>query len=173
MKLMLLLLLLGSQAGASDNIELLAGGITYHVMDKGAAKYNENKLSDDGRAIANPISGIGFSTYTKTTFTNYQFFNGENSIGHSIRGALYETGARERGGEAGIVLGGYTQSNRAFTSRNLESFRLTNIQDTDIVPIFGVALNYRIMLGKRTFMRINNIIGPVITNHSLSLGVSL
>jgi hypothetical protein len=120
-------------------------------------------------------------------------FGGANSVGLPMSGMVYERGYAFGGLDVGWVGGGYEQNDYAWrqktqtnqvvsvVSNNYETFtttktttyepfRLFEINGIGFVPIVGGAINYRVSLSKTTYIKLNNIISPVITNTSLAFG---
>ncbi len=155
---------------AYAEVEVLGGGLTYHLIDNGAAQSFSHKLSNDGRLIANPSYGLTIYGHQDIFFKAVTVFAGENSVGSGMAGAMYSEGVEVGHAEVGLALGGYAQDSKSFTDLGIHSFRLTSIKGLDLVPLVGVVLNYRVPLSDKVYIKLNNLISPVITNTSLSLG---
>ncbi len=88
-----------------------------------------------------------------------------------MQGAIYEQGVTLNRLSVGWAAGGYLQQSRYFTDLGDNSFRVMNVNGTDIVPLVGLVLNYTVWRAERSYLRLNNLVSPVITNTSLSLGL--
>lgn len=172
--LLSLLFLLPLTAQASDkSLELVLGGVTFHVMgDDDVSSLYSNKLSNNGRLIATPTLGVRYTRSPDVTYESAAIFIGTNSVGERIYGATASYGLKLENLELGLIGGGYIQNNNDFYAKGIIPYSLTDGTNA-LVPIFGIELNYRIRLGESTFLGINNILSPVITNHNLSLGFDL
>ena len=166
---MIALLLLLSLAHA--DVEVVGGSLTYHILDEGTSTSYSNRLSKDGRLINNPLLGIAVTTHDGVFFDTYMAFAGQNSVAAPMFGGLYEEGLELHHFQTGVGIGGYSQESRPFTDRNIHSFRITNIQGMDLVPVLGIVLNYKIMLYNNAYLKLNNLISPILTNSTLSVGM--
>jgi hypothetical protein len=158
------------QSSAETNLEVLGGSITYHILDEGGAVINANKVSSDGRVIANPMTGISIVDENESRFQSVIGFVGENSVGLSMGGAMYERGYVVNHWQLGFAAGFYLQDDNAFRNAGEIPFRVTEINGCGVVPIVGAAVNYKVPLNSLIYLRINNVISPVITNTSISVG---
>lgn len=169
----LVLLLLSAAAHAESSFEVIGGSLTYHVIDtSGRTNLYSNKVSTDGRLIANPI--LGFQ-YTDQGIYEYQciaLFTGQDSVGGPIFGAKYSSGFRFGNWYVGYVLGAYEQNDKGYDNLGIVPFQVAKTGNTGVVPVLGVEADYKIVLSRDTYVKLNNIISPVITNTTISLGVS-
>ena len=172
MKFVIMLLLLSSTAFAKESIELIGPGVTWHVLDNGAAPYFSNKLSSDGRLIYTPQVGFRkIHTDNQFVYSSFAAFMGSNSIGSPIYGFVGSTGVELlRILHIGIAIGTYIQNNNDFNAKGLEPFSMTSGTNA-LVPILGFEINTQIPISDRMFIGFNNLITPVITNHNLSIGL--
>lgn len=156
----------------TTSIEVLGGALTYHVLvgDSKANAQNAHKITSNGNLISNPEIGIAVTTITNRMFQSKVIFGGENSIGHSMSGALYERGVVYGNYQLGFVAGAYIQDDDAFRNLGVIPFRAFEFNGTGVVSVLGLTLNYQIVLSKNCYLKLNNIISPVITNTSISLG---
>jgi hypothetical protein len=73
--------------------------------------------------------------------------------------------------QMGLVYGAYLQDNREFTKREINNPCAIGNAKVSLVPIIGLELNLRFPINKRTFIKLNNIVTPTVTNHTLSINV--
>jgi hypothetical protein len=175
---LILFLVLSSTAAYAEtelktSIEFLAGGLTYHVIDSGSSSYNANKVSSDGRLISNPEFGIVLTQQFSYLYQSGAVFGGQNPVGQPMGGALYQFGYAIDNLQIGAAAGAYLQDDNAFRNAGVEPFRMFEVGSIGVVPVLGLALNYNIPLSEKTYLKINNVITPIITNSSLSFGVKL
>jgi len=168
-----LLLLLTASCAHVIQDEVVVGSYTYHVVNNGSvSKKYSRKVTDDGRLINNNLLGyrrtdiLGNGSF----YISKSVFVGENSITEPIFGGSLSLGQRHHNLFYGGVLGLYIQDYKAYEERGIEPFSIGRGR-MSVVPIFGGELNYQINLGKKYFMKLNNVITPVLTNHSVSFGV--
>lgn len=160
------------EANASTDIEVVGGGLTYHILDAGAAPKYSNRLTSDGRLIYSSLLGVTATDHYSVLFRSFTAFIGNNSIAEPIFGGLYEEGFEVKRLQVGIGLGAYSQENVRFTQKGIQPYRLVDFHGVGIVPIVGLVFNYRIPLTTNTYIKINNLVSPILTNTSLSLGLS-
>lgn len=171
--LFLALMMISSIASAEYSLELIGGGLTYHVIDNGAASQFSNKLSNDGRLIYSPTIGLKILNRPGDySYKSAAIFRGLNSVGSPMTGGILATGLAIGPFNLGFVIGGYVQNNEDFRARGIQPYSVFGNTNA-FVPIAGVEGNVRIPLGEKTYLGINNILTPIITNHSLSLGYRL
>lgn len=168
MLLALLLLSLSSNA----QLEITGGSFTYHLINPGDATLFSNKVSKDGKLIANPILGLQIITETGTEYTSMGGFVGQNSVGDDILGFKASRGVKYGHWYLGLVAGAYEQSSEGFYDKHLIPFQVAKVGDVGIVPILGVEASYRINLSQKYYVKLNNLISPVITNTTISFGFS-
>lgn len=171
-------LLLGSlfflftHRASADTFELNAGGLTYHVLGAGASHNFAHQLSSDGRLIDNPVAGFSLTKEAGTFYATYAVFGGEESVGGPMAGGFYQSGITNGILQIGYSLGGYFQRDSDFTNRGVIPFRLTEVNNTDFVPLVGIALNYKLKLNDNIYLKLATFISPIILNSSLALGWS-
>lgn len=170
--MLLVLLLLTFSSQAQTSLEIVGGSITYHLINPGDATQFSNKMSADGKLIHNPLIGIQEVHELKDEYWSLGVFVGENSIGQDIAGFKYSTGEKMGHWYIGFVIGAYEQSSSGFYDKGIVPFQVAKIDDTGIVPVVGVELNYKIVLTRDSYLKLNNIVSPAITNSSISLGFS-
>lgn len=168
----LLVILLASLSRADSSLELIGGSITYHIIDDGVSAKYVTKLNSDGRLIFNLLLGAKYLNEEDYTYWSLATFTGNNSIGSYMNGATASYGLFIKNLSAGLVLGAYVQDDNAFRNDGIDPYRLFEINNTGVVPIAGIEVNYKFPLSNSTYLRLNNILSPVITNTSLSLGLS-
>lgn len=165
MKFIFIVLLLSSTS-YGDSIEFITGGLTYHPMMITAVSKNfVGKLTSDGKLIYNQLYGVGYTKYHDFTYNSYKFFTGHNSIGENIGGVSYSLGFTDRRLDIGLMVGIYRQDGELF-NRKVSYLWM----DGNYVPLVGFEFNYKVMLTDTKFIKLNNYLSPVITNHTVSIG---
>jgi hypothetical protein len=166
--------MLSLQAKANETLELVGGGITVHIEDSGGVgQYFSNKITPDGRVIANPVVGLRYTDYSDILlYWSGAGFYGVNSIAKPITGGLVSGGLGFEYVNVGLVAGGYVQNNNDFYNIGIQPYSLTDGSNA-FVLMAGVEVNFKIPLSDDIFLGINNLLTPVVTNHTLSLGVHL
>jgi|ERR1035437_440174 hypothetical protein len=153
--------------------ELVLGSLTYHLIDGPPISNKfQNQVSPDGRLIDNFL--IGFSHIDENNeheYFSYTLFTGENSLAKPIGGFKLSTGKTDGGLYIGIVTGAYFQNNRDFTDQDINGV-LTSVDwhSTGLVPIVGMEINYVLFHIGDIYLKLNNILTPVLTNHTFSIG---
>ena len=164
------MLLLSLQSSA-DSMEIIGGSLTYHIIGDNFENFS-NKLSSNGRLIDNPLYGIQYTIENGAYYESLALFSGDNSVGTQILGVKAAKGIKIGNIYFGLAFGAYEQDNTEFSNRGIVPFQVGKIGTTGIVPIFGGEVNYKIELGKDIFVKINNVISPILINTTLSLGMS-
>lgn len=171
----LFLALVVSRANATESLELIGPGVTWHVIDiDGASALYNHKLSNDGRLIYTPQIGLR-KTHTEADglYNSFTLFAAQNSIGSPIYGGMGGTGIELfKMFQAGFIGGLYVQNNNDFEAKGITPFSMTGGSNA-IVPLLGLEMNFKIKLSDKMFLGFNNILTPIITNHNLSFGVNL
>lgn len=168
---MIAVLMQGCNSFAENSWELMGPGVTYHVLDFGTSNLYSHKLSDDGRLIYTPTIGL------KKTFIDKDYmyhslaaFHSENSIGSPVWGVMGGVGVHMFDFfNLGLAYGGYVQNNNDFANTGIKPYSLAGNTNA-FVPLFGFEANFRFDTSDVMFLGFNNLVTPVITNHSLSLG---
>lgn len=163
-----------ARADVDTSLELIGGGLTYHLIDNGGSVKNVNKLSGDGRLIDNPLLGVGIEIEVyHFLYQTFIGFSGANSVGKPIGGGLYEIGLVLNSFQIGLTAGAYVQNDVAFRDSGEEPFRLFEIGQYGLVPIVGLNVNYKLKLSNSVYLKLNNIITPILTNTTVSVGLKL
>lgn len=171
-KLVLALFLISSISRASDSVELIGPGLTYHVIDGGASQFYDHKVSQDGRLIFTPTIGLKKTHVKDSVYHSLSLFHANNSIGSPIWGGIGATGAEIFDiFHFGLVYGGYIQNNEDFKAINIKPFSMAGNTNA-FVPLLGVEMNIYFNLSNSMFLGLNNTITSIITNHNLSLGLN-
>lgn len=169
--LLTLLLLFPSLSYADRSLELLGGGITYHVLDYGASSKYSNKISNDGRLIYTPMLGLRITNIPGNySYSSAAIFRGTSSIGSPIYGGLLSSGLAISVFQVGFGFGGYIQNNEDFRAKGIQPYSFIGNTNA-LVPLVGIEANVRYPLSDKLFLAFNNLLTPVITNHYLSLGL--
>lgn len=164
---MFLLALLISLPNHQTDLELVTGSYTYHYIgDKSAARHYDNKASNDGNLIANPLLGLKLTDTYEDEYTSATIFGGENSLGNPMGGLLFSVGnVINTNFRIGLAFGGYFQDQDEF-----DKLQITNPANIgDFMPVAGMEANFRINFND-WFIGQNNIISIGIINHTLSIG---
>lgn len=151
--------------------------LTHHFSSVGSDKF-DNKVSNDGKTIKNPLIGLEFSKNYKKSSDKWVLFGGEDSIGSPMFGVYKGYGFQKisnKGFHGNFLLGMYFFDQRQWDKRYADSDIRTpslitgylGIENVNI--IIGIELNYHIPLGKKSFIKINNIITPLVTNHGVGI----
>ena len=61
--------------------------------------------------------------------------------------------------------------NKTWDERGIRPAALRLGSKYGAVPVFGIEINQRFDLFGKTFLKVNNVITPLITNHTISLGM--
>lgn len=155
----------------ADSVEVIGGGYTYHLIDFGASDAYKRKITSNGRLIENPTFGLLFhERIGRFFYRSVGAFAGSNCLGRPMQGMVYSDGIEIGNFQAGAGLGAYFQESKYFSDLNVSSFRIANIRGVDVVPILGLVFNYKVNLTDSTYIKINNLVGPIITNTLFSLG---
>ena len=170
----LIALLISTSAFAGSQKEIGFGSYSYHLRgDPESFGKLSNKVSSDGRLIAN-----GMLTYKNTKTGKFGYassaaFIGQNSVGTLMTGYMGAVGALvTKNLQIGFIMGAYVQDNTEFMRREIKnSMALFPNSAISVVPLAGVEINYKVPLNKKLFLKVNNIITPAVTNHTLSIGV--
>lgn len=176
----ILVLILALNAFAEQSsFEIIGGGITYHIMDQGGAQYYTQKISNDGRLIFNPTLGFGIvhkietPEYVTDQYASLKVFTGANSVGKPMNGVIMGYGWKYGPLYFGPVLGGYFQDDKEFEDQGVIPFRLFEVNHVGFVPILGAELDMKFNINKDCYLKLNNLISPIVTNTSLSFGFQL
>lgn len=154
--------------------ELVLGSLTYHLLDGPPASYKyQNPVSPDGRLIDNFLIGYSHIEENKDReYFSYTIFTGENSLAKPIGGFKISSGKTDGRLYIGIAVGAYFQNNRDFTDQGLGDVLPVDWHSTGMVPILGLEINYILFHIGDTYIKLNNVITPVLTNNTFSIGQS-
>lgn len=165
------MLILSLPSWALTTIQLGAGGLTPHITN--AKKPYCNQWND---------TGIIFNRtyYARLGVNNHSFtvMAGEDSICSEIYGAFYGYQFyRTKYLDIGVIAGGYSfvqenwDESNANTPANFDTVDLVSVDvfGLEFVPILGIELGIHLMRNKTWSLKINNVLTPVITNHSIAL----
>lgn len=159
----------------TTSYEVVGGSITEHLVlgpnDPQAAF--QTKIGDGGKLIYNPLYGIRTVTENDSRYYSFAGFAGDNSIGEPMYGGMASAGIKvlDQHLYLGGVFGTYGQSDSSYLQSGDIPFKWGMIGDTDIVPIVGIEANVKINLSDSTYLKLNNLVTPILTNTSLSFGI--
>lgn len=171
---LLLLLFLSTPVFAKTEKEIGLGSYSYHILgDAESFAKLEHKASTDGRLISNPMLSFKKTVTKGQYYTSDAFFAGNNSVATAMAGYVAATGAYvSRNLQLGFVYGVYAQDNREFIKRDIVNpFSIFQENKINIVPIFGAEINFKANITKKYFLKLNNVITPAVTNHTVSFGL--
>jgi hypothetical protein len=161
--------------GWHTSIEALYGAITYHFIDDGGAAVYKQKLDRNGRLIFNQTEGGRLLRENKDHYYGITGFAGKNSVGLSMRGGLVSYGAKTLYEHlyVGWAIGGYTQNDRDFQTAGATPFHLfTLAHGNGFVPLIGIEWGLRLNFSNSVYLKIYNLITPVVTTAAICFGVS-
>lgn len=173
MKHLVLLLLLFPAISNAYSLEVMGGGLTYHLIDNDTSYLYSNKLTNDGRLIYNSVYGVGALYENEISYQSLSYFGGNNSVALPISGLLYKTGLKISNWYCGLAMGMYIQDDDKYRESGVDPFRMTEIGSTGLIPIVGISLDYKINITNKVYMKLNNLITPILTNNTLSAGMDL
>lgn len=172
-KLLLLLLLTGPVFAKTER-EIGFGSYSYHLLgDAKAFSQLENKVSSDGKLIQNTMLTYKITSTNKEYYSSDAFFGGENSVASAMFGYLGASGAYvNKYTQVGFVYGAYVQDNTKFLQKDIVNpYSFFSESKINIVPVFGLEVNFKAKISKDYFIKLNNVITPAVTNHTVSFGV--
>ena len=140
-------------------IELITGGLTYHIIDYGAAQYNAHKVNSSGTLISNPLYGLRYIKLDDGHYYTIGGFAGENSPGLPITGSIISGGIQDDNKRYGMALGAYLQNTDDFIASGEKAFRAGTVGVYDVVPLVGLEYKWSFF---------NVLITPIIANISVS-----
>ena len=178
--LFILILLINTHVFAKSTIEFSSSFITHHFYKDNADRF-ENKISYDGRTIANPLYGVSLTWGNNDKYNSLSLFSGEDSIGSPMNGFMLSTGwgsLQQSNLHLGVIWGLYFYEEEAWEERYYDRTNKTpswlhstyGEEYRGINMIFGIELNYQIQLSNNHFVKFRNTFTPLISNHSIALG---
>ena len=70
----------------------------------------------------------------------------------------------------GVIIGGYFMNNNEWEKRDINSFSV-KFGEYGIVPVLGGELNVQLFLNDKYYVKFNNMLTLILTNHSISFGM--
>jgi len=151
----------------SDSLEYVVTSVTTHpFVEPDVGERFANKIALNGRVNHTHMSGLVYVDESKYFYNSYKGFFGLNSIGLPMTGLAYSIGLRDWNSQLGVVLGGYIQDSNEFRKRDIDPG-----VGGDVMPVVGIEYNYKWYISKDEFIKLNNLFTPIITNHSIAIGV--
>ena len=160
----------------------------YHYSKSNAEKY-ENKVSEDGRLINNPLYGITLSWQHKKNpkkFKSFSIFSGKDSIDSDMNGFSFTWGRgslKESGWQYGFIWGLYFYDEDVWEERYLKvkngkattsspSWLRTKINEDirGVNMILGLELKRQWKINDTILLKSKNVITPQIINISVAVG---
>lgn len=171
MKYLIVLLLILTNAAKADTMELVAGSITEHFIAPYGTEWFTRKLGDRGKLIYNPLYALRYTKEYKDYYKTVSIFYGNNSIGYPMMGGTFSYGWKALKDHLyyGGVIGAYYQE---IGLDNPTSF-MDKIINTGMVPVLGVEINGKINIGFESFLKVNNLITPILSSTSISFGINI
>lgn len=167
---LLILISYNAEAAGPTQIEYITGGLTNHLWSDGqTSSMLSNKLFNDGKWLYTPIQGIGLIFEQKPYYRAIRAFGGLNSVGSQMYGMTISSGLSSDWFDFGAIAGLYIQNDNDFYNRGIKPFSVMN----GVVPVIGTEFNLKLDITKDYYIKLNNIISPAITNHTISLGMHL
>ncbi|MBL7664102.1 MAG: hypothetical protein JNM93_03125 [Bacteriovoracaceae bacterium] len=171
MKLFVFLFFLTLQSVQAWTLMYGAGGLTPHVTN--SKKNYCNQWNDTG-IIFNRTQYIrlGISRHALT------YMQGEDSICSPIEGVFYSYGfAYTKYVEFTFIMGGYSFVEENWDARNENKpngydtvdLVAVNIDGFEFVPILGIEVGVHLIRRNMWSLKLNNVLTPIITNHSLAV----
>lgn len=164
----------------SHSFELSSAFLTHHFSHINADRF-ANKVSKDGRTINNPLYSLSFLSGDKKSYGSFNLYGGQDSIGSPMHGFMLSKGIGAID-ESGVQIGGiwglyfYNEKNweKKFHDRPEQtpswlratygdSFRGVNM-------IIGLEINAQLMITEGAYLKLRNVITPMITIHSIGIG---
>ena len=170
---LILAFLLSFSAFADDTVEAMYGAYIMHFKDiNNISRRYENRSSRDSRLVNNRIIGLGFGNVTDKSYVSNYVFHGEDSIGAPITGFSSAFGYRFKTlTRVGLAFGGYFMENERWEKKGINHPADLKVSDRfGFVPLIGIDISQEIPLSKDSYLKINNLITPAVSTHSLSLG---
>ncbi len=167
----LFLFLLTIPVFAQTSLMLGTGSLTPHITN--SKKPYCNQWNDTG-IIFNRTYYIRYGRGNHAV----TYMQGEDSICSSIKGGFYTY--RFYGGnflDMGLIAGGYNYKEENWKATNdnrpagYDTVDLVSVDvfGLEFVPILGIELSLHLIRGRSWSLKLNNILTPIITNHSLAL----
>lgn len=176
------LLFVTASVAHADSIEVVGGSITAHLLPFSTYspkvdpyKSLAGQLGQNTGVIANPLFGLRYVGEDERTYWTAAGFFMENSVGQPSAGFLTSLGRKFFNGHlyAGGVLGAYEQCDSCYIESGLWPYKFTTIGDTDIVPVIGIEINFRVNISEKYYLKLNNIVTPLLTNTTIGFGIEL
>lgn len=166
-----LILFLSINAQARQSYEAMAGALTQHfIVPDGASKQFDNRVSEDGSLIANPMLAVRSLELGDYGYTSKSIFAGQNSIGELMGGIGASTGLRIGRLRSGLAIGGYLQDDQKFRDRGIQPFSLWTGTKIGITPIFGVEFSIDQKLTDHSRASIYTLVTPAMSVSLIGIG---
>lgn len=158
------------------SMELMGGSITEHFIAPRGTTYFINKIGDNGKLIYNSLLGVRFVSedgdwvdHAKTYYT-VALFTGDNSVGQTMTGGYGSYGYKVFHNLVyiGGALGAYTQP----VSETNPTTLYDKVLNSGITPIMGIELDIKVPVTEQTYLKLHNLITPILSNSSIGLGYS-
>lgn len=174
MKNLIYTLILIPSLTLANSEEFMLSGITTHIFgnSKEVASLYKNKLNDRG-IIANPLVGVRLNLDDRI----YTVFSGVNSVGLPMAGLLYGRQVEDyRYANISWHVGGYFQNGNDFpeatkTCKDGKCYALG--RQSNFMPVVGFNVKFYLYRSSTLSILQNNLLTPIITNHGISISMSL
>ena len=171
---LLMLCLIGvAEAKSRYDIEMDAGSLTYHYFDSddNLDSY-KNKTHLNTRTMKSPTIGFKFAiTYRNRRYETGKFFLGDDQMKSPMYGFHYATGLNRGNLQLGVFMGGHMYDRSYWIdadSRNRMSFHVDD--DQSFALDLGLEINYTMLRYRGIYFKLNNLLGPLNSIHSISIG---
>lgn len=141
--------------------QVLAGGLTYHVINADSISHMyKGCIVKPCALIYTPLVGYRFEQSDDASYVAHTPFAGGNSIHQPIVGYLMSFGGILDNHKLGLAQGLYLQDDAKFRQKGIVPFSIHGNGSLGVVPILGLEHQYR--LHKNLFT--NAVLSPIIVN---------
>lgn len=168
--LIILIILIVLKKVHANEVELTLGSVSMHTTVDPSNVRLSNRITNDGRFVFNPLYGVGYTINRETLYYSFKAFTGLNCVADHIYGGTASLGYSWQHIRLGGIIGGYIQDDTAFTARNIEPFSIIGNRNA-LVPIIGAELIFMFKVTDTSFIKVNNLISPILMNTSIGYGV--
>ena len=152
---------------AEETTTLKLGSLTPHYSRTASDKF-DHKTSLGKQIILNPLYAIRHTEYLNDYYLAQEFFFGEDSIGSPIAGIGFAKGVYNKVGELGLVGGTYVSNTKTWDRAQVETLGVP-VGSHKLVPVMGVEANLNLFRIGELQIKLNNLITPVLSNHTIGV----
>jgi hypothetical protein len=162
-------------------IEFSSAFRTHHFSDVNADLY-KNKVSADGKTIDNPLYSVTMLwELSPISYSSLSLYGGEDSIGSPMYGFMTSAGLgsiNSTSFQFGGILGAYFYDESAwedrFEGRDIQTpswlYVTYGSRFKGVNVIVGIEFNGQIQISESSYIKIKNVITPLITISSFGIG---